>query len=109
MANYVIEYKQYGGSGYRFLMKPRLHDNSPYEYVTFKTLIDARKKCINLLKENRARLCVIRGGVEKLVYATVWDYYVYEDRDSGKWYMLKADGSLNGQINPSLISGEIIR
>lgn len=103
MANYVIEYKQYGGSGYRFLRK--LNN----DYVVFNSIVDARKKCINLLKENRARLCVIRGGVEKLVYATVWDYYVYEDRDSGKWYMLKADGSLNGQINPSLIGGEIIR
>lgn len=108
MAKYIIEFKDY--NGYRFLMKPRLHKNSPHEYVTFNTLKDARKKCINLLRENRARLCVIRGGVEKLVYATVWNSYVYEDRDSGKWYMLKADGSLNGrQINPSLISGEIIR
>lgn len=103
MANYVIEYKQYGGSGYRFLRKPN------NDYVVFNSLVDARKKCINLIKENRARLCVIRGGVEKLVYKTIWDYYVYEDRDSGKWYMLKADGSLNGQINPSLIGGEIIR
>ena len=103
MANYVIEYKQYGGSGYRFLRK------SNNDYVVFNSIQDARKKCINLIKENRAKLCVIRGGVEKLVYKTIWDYYVYEDRDSGKWYMLNADGSLKGQINPSLISGEIIR
>lgn len=103
MANYVIEYKQYGGSGYRFLRK---FNN---DYVVFNSIQDARKKCINLIKENRAKLCVIRGGVEKLVYKTIWDYYVYEDRDSGKWYMLKADGSLNGQIDPKGLDGEIIR
>lgn len=104
MANYVIEYKQYGGSGYRFLRKMN------NDYVVFNSIIDARKKCINLLKENRARLCVIRGGVEKLVYKTIWDYYVYEDRDSGKWYMLNTDGSLKGQIDPNgLFDGEIIR
>jgi len=106
MAKYIIEFKDY--DGYKFLMKPRLHDNSPYEYVTFKTLKDARKKCIGLLNTH-ARVCVIRGGVEKLVYKTIWDYYVYEDRDTGKWYLLNTDGSLNHQIDPNGLDGEIIR
>ena len=106
MAKYIIEFKDY--DGYKFLMKPRLHKNSPYEYVTFKTLKDARKKCIGLLNTH-ARVCVIRGGVEKLVYKTIWDYYVYEDRDTGKWYLLNTDGSLKGQIDPKGLDGEIIR
>lgn len=103
MANYVIEYKNRYDYGYRFLLKPN------GDYVTFKSLADARKKCIKLISDHTATLCVIRGGVEKLVYITDFGRFVYENRDTGKWNMLNKDGSLGKQVDSHAIWPSLIK
>lgn len=97
MANYVIEYKQYGGSGYRFLRKPN------NDYVVFNSIQDARKKCVKLIKDCTATLCVIRGDGEKLVYTTELGEFVCENRDTGTWTMLRENGTLGKRVNPRAI------
>lgn len=97
MANYVIEYKNRYDYGYRFLLK------SNGDYVTFKSIVDARKKCIKLIKEHIATLCVIRGDGEKLVYITELGEFVYENRTTNTWTMLREDGTLGKRVNPHAI------
>lgn len=103
MANYVIEYKQYGGSGYRFLRK--LNN----DYIVFNSIVDARKKCAKLIKDYTATLCVIRGGVEKLVYASVTSDFVYEDRDTNKWYLMDSNGKLIKPVSTNSVAKIIVR
>lgn len=103
MANYVIEYKNRYDYGYRFLLK------SNGDYVTFKSIVDARKKCIKLIKEHIATLCVIRGDGEKLVYITELGEFVYENRDTGTWYMLNRNGSLGKQVDSHAIWPSLIK
>ena len=79
----------------------------PYNYVyleksngtleSFDTLAKARKKAM-ALTQGPAILCVIRGGVEQLVYRTTLGEAVLENRDLNKWYFLKKDGTLGAQI-----------
>ena len=80
---------------------------SPYHYEydsrKFKTLVDARKRCISLIERRSAILCVIRNGVEQLVYATVRGGYVLEDRTNDKWYHLNRSGTLGTQIRKTKI------
>ena len=87
MPNYYIEYKSM---------------DFPYDYKydrqTYKTVTGVRKRCISLIERRSAVLCVIRGGKEQLVYATVRNGYVLEDRSSGKWYHLNKSGTLGTQI-----------
>lgn len=84
---YIIEYK--------IMVSPYSYE---YDSRKFKTLTDARKRCISLIERRSAVLCVIRGGKEQLVYATVRNGYVLEDRSSGKWYHLNKSGTLGTQI-----------
>ena len=90
---YVIEYKacRYPYN-YWFLRKDG-------DYITFDSLIKARKKCISLIKDYTAILAVVRGGVEQLVYQTVKGNFVLEDRTKNKWYRLNKDGSLGSVIS----------
>lgn len=89
---YIIEYKTKAHPyHYRFLEK------SNGDFVTFDSIFDARKKAMSLIK-GPAILCVIRGGVEQLVYTTTLGDFVLENRDTNTWYFLKQDGTLKMRI-----------
>lgn len=98
MAKYIIEYKTYDYPyDYRYYGAPR---DDPYgRYTPFDTLTSARKKAMALIKSHEAIVCVIRGGVEKLVYITESGNFVSEDRDTKKWYHLNKDGTLGSVIS----------
>ena len=98
MAKYTIEYKTYDYPyGYKYYGAPR---DAPHGGCTpFDTLASARKKAMALIKSHEAIVCVIRGGVEKLVYMTEFGDFVTEDRDTKKWYHLNKDGTLGSVIS----------
>lgn len=91
---YVIEYKSARHPyGYRFLMKA-----NGQEFQPFDSIVKARKKCIDLIKDHTAILAVVRGGVEQLVYQTRNGNFVVEDRSKDKWNYLNKDGTCGSQI-----------
>lgn len=92
---YIIEYKsaRYPYS-YKFLTDSR------GEYATFGTLPSARKKAMKLISDATAKLCVIRGGTEQLVYPSVFGYII-EDRKTDVWHTLNRDGTLGRKITPT--------
>lgn len=97
MAKYIIEYKTYDYP-YHYKLYGASRD-APYDAsIPFDNLVSARKKAMALIKSNEAIVCVIRGGVEKLVYITESGNFVSEDRDTKKWYHLNKDGTLGSII-----------
>lgn len=94
---YVIEYKSrmYPYS-YEFLRK----ENGTM--MAYKSIIDARKKCIFLINEGVAILGVIRGlhDKEELVYATREGGFVLETRKNrgSSWCRLYKNGNVGTAI-----------
>lgn len=89
---YVIEYKSA-----RYTYSYSFLKNTKGDYVTFDKLTSARKKAMKLIKEDIAKLCVIRSGVEQLVYLSVYGFII-EDRKADVWHTLNKDGTLGRKI-----------
>lgn len=69
---------------------------------SYRSIIDARKKCISLINQNVAILGVIRGlgDKEELVYTTVEGGFVLEQRTTtnSHWYRLYKNGNIGTPI-----------
>lgn len=97
MAEYVIEYKS---ADYPYNYRFAKYKGTD-EIAVFKGIREARQSAMALIRRGNAVLCAIRGkGIEQLVYQSKRhpDIFVVENRRSGRWYVLKWDGSIGKEV-----------
>lgn len=103
---YYLEYKDWSG-GYR----PVRDSKTPGYATQYKTITEARKKAVLFMKHNSCQLVGIQGGIGKRTYGRDgrpivqggtagivrrkdYDFFTYDDYNSGNTYRINKDGSV---------------
>ena len=89
---YVIEYKVA-----RYPYHYEYLEGKNGKMIHFSSVVEARKRCINLIKNYEAVLAFVRP-VDEGVYKTRTGGYVLEKRKENTWYHLNRNGTVGSQI-----------
>lgn len=104
---YYLEYKDWSSGGYY-----PIRDSNTSGYATkYKTITEARKKAVAYMRRNSCQLVgiyggvgrtkvgsdgrpIIQGGTAGIVRRKDYDFFTYDDYNSGNTYRINKDGSV---------------